>query len=60
MIPQPSQRSEALPAISVPLRIPQTQPFWNYKDLLVFVFLLFPSLAHCDACDRAVRDFHDA
>jgi len=36
--------SEALPALSVP-SASSKEPFWGYKDLLVFVFLLIPSLA---------------
>ncbi len=35
--------SEALPAIGVPPAVAR-EPFWDYKDLLVFVCLLIPSL----------------
>jgi len=35
---------EALPAAVPPPAAPAAEPFWDYKDLLVFIFLLIPSL----------------
>ena len=45
MIPNDPINEPLQPAALPPPVAPPANPFWDYKDLLVFVFLLIPSLA---------------